>query len=237
MRAHAALVVRRRGDRSVLTTMRSAPPLTLRRTGTAGETARVHLVGTAAAPLGGDELRLDIDVGPDAALELRSTGAQIALPHASGGPSTVHIGLNLAGSAVLHQEPTVLARGSLVHNNASAQLTHDARLVWRDLVVLGRHGEEPGRMVQRWNVTRAGRPVLRTTTTLVDPLLYRSPAIIGGATVLGTALVVSPGLTTESRVIGHRAAVHALSGAALVTVLGEDAVEVEHALTELTPTG
>ena len=62
MKAHAALTVARRGSRSVITELRSAPPLTLRRTGIPGATAQVHVVGTAAGPLGGDSLRLDVSV-------------------------------------------------------------------------------------------------------------------------------------------------------------------------------
>ncbi|WP_371503596.1 urease accessory protein UreD [Allokutzneria sp. NRRL B-24872] len=208
--------------------MRSAPPLTLRRTGSRGSSAQVHVVGTAAGPLGGDSLRLDVSVLDGASLTLRSTGAQVALS----GSSTVHFGLSVDGSAVVQQEPTVLARGCFVHNHSVASLTADSRLVWQDMVVLGRHGEEPGRMVQHWDVRRAGRPVLRTTTSLVEPSLYRSPAIVGSASVLGTGLVVAPGLSV-SPYARDGAAVHALSGAALVTVLGVDAVEVSGLLASL----
>ncbi|WP_425549226.1 urease accessory protein UreD [Allokutzneria multivorans] len=208
--------------------MHSAPPLTLRRTGFSGPTAEVHVVGTAAGPLGGDSLRLDVSVVDGASLSLRSTGAQIALR----GSSTVHFGLSVDGSAVVRQEPTVLARGCLVHNHSVASLTADSRLVWQDIVVLGRHGEEPGKMVQHWDVQRAGRPVLRTTTSLLEPSLYRSPAVVGTASVLGTGLVVAPGLSV-SPFARDGAAVHALRGAALVTVLGVDAVSVGSVLDSL----
>ncbi|SDN65847.1 urease accessory protein UreD [Allokutzneria albata] len=229
MKAHATLTVARRGSRSVISELRSDPPLTLRRTGSPGATAQVHVVGTAAGPLGGDSLRLDVSVLSGASLELRSTGAQIALR----GTSSVHFGLRVDGEAVIRQEPTVLARGCLVHNHSVAELGSDARLLWQDLVVLGRHGEEPGKLVQRWDVTRGGRPVLRTTTTLVDPAMYRSPAVIGSASVLGTALVSAPGLAVRPSA-RPGAAVHALREAALVTVLGVDAVEVSTVLDELT---
>ncbi|GAA4008132.1 hypothetical protein GCM10022247_32920 [Allokutzneria multivorans] len=136
------------------------------------------------------------------------------------------------GSAVVRQEPTVLARGCLVHNHSVASLTADSRLVWQDIVVLGRHGEEPGKMVQHWDVQRAGRPVLRTTTSLLEPSLYRSPAVVGTASVLGTGLVVAPGLSV-SPFARDGAAVHALRGAALVTVLGVDAVSVGSVLDSL----
>ena len=40
----------------------------------------VHLVGGAAGPLGGDDLRLDIEVGPDAVLCVLTVAASVALP-------------------------------------------------------------------------------------------------------------------------------------------------------------
>jgi hypothetical protein len=53
--------------RSRVTVLRSDGPLALRET-----PLGVYLVGTAAGPLGGDDLALDIDVGPGACLMIRS---------------------------------------------------------------------------------------------------------------------------------------------------------------------
>ncbi len=53
-------------------------PGVLRRTGP----RRVHLVHAAGGPLGGDELGLDVEVGPGAAVAVRSAGATLVQPGA-----------------------------------------------------------------------------------------------------------------------------------------------------------
>ncbi|RZU48987.1 UreD urease accessory protein [Krasilnikovia cinnamomea] len=81
MRAAARIVAEADGRGGTrLSVLRGEPPLLLRRTGAAGGPATVHLVGGAAGPLGGDDLRLDVEVGPGAWLEVRSVAATLALP-------------------------------------------------------------------------------------------------------------------------------------------------------------
>ncbi|MCK2243298.1 MULTISPECIES: urease accessory protein UreD [unclassified Crossiella] len=237
MRADAALTVLAAPDgRSVVTVQRSRPPLTLRRIRAAGPGAEVCLVGSAAGPLGGDELTLTLAVGPGAALRLRSTSAQLVQPDLDGQAASVRMCATVGAGAVLTVglEPTVLAAGCLLHASTEVELAADATLCWRETTVLGRHAEPAGRAVQRWRVRRAGRPLLRNTTTLLDPAGYRSPALLGEARVLTTVLVAAPGLTPPERVLsGGRGAVHVLPEAALVSVLAADTVAAAAGLAEL----
>jgi urease accessory protein len=96
MRAHARLDVALRAGppgatHTTITRLRSDPPLVLRPTRPAGPeplprwgvdgpgTATVSLVAGAAGPVGGDQLRLDVEVGPGTALVLRSVAASLVL--------------------------------------------------------------------------------------------------------------------------------------------------------------
>src|SRR3954464_10591869 len=84
VRADAAIATRRAADgRTVLATLRSDPPLTLRQTGP----TQVHLVSTGAGPLGGDRLRLAVDVAPGTTLDVRSVAATLVLPGPAGAQS------------------------------------------------------------------------------------------------------------------------------------------------------
>ena len=51
----------------------------------------MHLVGGAAGPLGGDRLRLEIEVGAGALLDVRSVAASLALPGAGGAQSRLEV--------------------------------------------------------------------------------------------------------------------------------------------------
>ncbi|MBP2477328.1 urease accessory protein [Crossiella equi] len=235
MHAHATLTAQAAGDgRTVLTATRSQPPLTLRRVRAPGPGAEVCLVGSAAGPLGGDHLELAVTVGGGAALRLRSTSAQLVQPGRDGDPATTHTRASVEGHLAVALEPTVLVRGAVLHAATTLDLAPAASTHWQETTVLGRHGEVPGRARQHWRVTRGGRPLLCTTTSLLAEADYRSPALLGRASVLSTVLVVAPGLRPVART-RPGGAVHLLAeDAALVSVLAKDTVHAAHAVAELT---
>ncbi len=237
MRASAAIVAESCvvTGRTRCSTLRSDPPLTLRATG--DET--VHLVGSAAGPLGGDDLRLSVTVGAGGRLTVRSAAAAVALPGARGGSSSLAVDVAVGAGARLHwlPEPTILVRGCDHRAPARIDLAVGAELVWREVAVLGRHGETPGSLLQRLRVDEAGRPLARNDLA-VGPRWPGSlgPAGVGEARAVATALVVGPAAERlhrpetpsrspawETREV--RAAVLALrERAALVTVVAKDAL-------------
>ncbi|MFI6271578.1 hypothetical protein [Micromonospora zamorensis] len=73
MRALARLVAQADGrGGTVLVELHGETPLLLRQTPADGGVATVHLVGGAAGPLAGDDLRLEIEVGPGAAVRVHT---------------------------------------------------------------------------------------------------------------------------------------------------------------------
>lgn len=220
------------GGRPSLSTLRSEVPLVLRATGG----AEVHVVGGAAGPLGGDRLRLEIVVEAGAHLTVRTAAAAIVLPGAAGEASQYDIDARVADGASLHwlPEPTVAAGGCRHLATATVALAPTASLVWRDELVLGRHGETSGSLTSRTSVEVGGRPLLRQELA-VDPSspTWHSPAVVDRARAVGSTLVVDPRWTEEwaSVVLGPGAAVLPLDGpAALVSVVAPDAVELRRLL-------
>src|SRR5688500_13576061 len=148
-------VVADRG-RSRLAELSGEPPLLPRRTGprmgprtgsrTGAGPVQVHLVGGAAGPLGGDRLRLEIEVGAGAALCLRTVAASVALPGPDGAESRLDVVATVAAGGRLSwlPEPLIAAAGCRHVAAADVTVAEGGRLVWRDEVVCGRHGEEPG---------------------------------------------------------------------------------------------
>ncbi|WP_433520729.1 urease accessory protein UreD [Nocardia pseudovaccinii] len=104
----------------------------------------VHLIGTAATPLGGDELDIEIVVGAGARLVVRSVAATIALPSTRTPLSLAHWHFDVAGELDFDPEPTIVAGGAHHHAVTEVRLTPDARLRLRERVQIGRTGEEGG---------------------------------------------------------------------------------------------
>lgn len=206
--AAAALRVDAGPDGSpVLTTLRGQVPLVPRRTGDdpclAGRPGiTIHLVQAAAGPLAGDRLVLDLQVGRGARLTLRSAAATVALPSRADGPSRLLVRAAVGAGATLEYlpEPTVAATGCDHRMAAEVTLAPGSTLLWREELLLGRHGEMPGALATSLRVDlddptgsrgRPGaRPLLRHELALgPDAPGQAGPAVLGGARAVGTLLV------------------------------------------------
>ncbi len=187
----------------------------------------VYLVGGAGGPLGGDDLTVEIEVGSGARLTVRTVAASIALPGL--GPSSVRVRATVAGGGELRwlPEPVVAARGCVHHMEATVVLEADARLVWREELVLGRHGEPPGSVSSRTSVDVDGTPLLRHELALgPEHPAAGGPAVTAGARAVGSVLLAGPPWDgpPRSTVLGPTAVVLPLNGPGVqVTALAGDA--------------
>lgn len=227
-----AVLVAQAGDDGVtrLTRVRSEPPLMLRATAEG-----VYLVGGAGGPLGGDDIGLDIEVGPGAHLTVRTAAASVALPGPA--PSVVRVTARVAGGGGLRwlPEPTIVAHGCRHRMEAAVALDDGALLVWREEIVLGRHGETTGSVVCRFTVDAGGLPLLRHEIALgPDHPGAAGPAVAGSARAVGSVLLVHPAWETGGPSVathGPTAAVLRLAGPAVqVVALAGDAIALRRAL-------
>ncbi|MDT8911191.1 urease accessory protein UreD [Amycolatopsis sp. PS_44_ISF1] len=192
MKAHARVVAVFEDGRTILRELRSKAPLTLFPRRHTGRAAVVHLVSSATAPLGGDELLLEVRVGPGAALRLAGVAATLALPGLHGEPSTSTVDIEVAGGGSLEYrpEPTVVTARANHTAVLRAALAEQSYFHTREVLVLGRAGERPGRLTSTVAVTRGGLPVLRQTQSTGDAALDASLAVLAGRRVLATDLEV-----------------------------------------------
>ncbi|MDG4766522.1 urease accessory protein UreD [Solwaraspora sp. WMMD406] len=244
MRARARLVAEVDATgRTRLASLRGEPPLVLRRTGprTAGDgdsdagEVEVHLVGAAAGPLAGDDLRLDVEVGAGARLCLRTVAASLALPGAGGGRSVLEMVVRVAAGGALRwlPEPLIAAAGCDHVSRSVVELADGASLVWREELVCGRAGEPSGDARIDTVVRYAGQTLLRTDLA-VGPRAagWAGPAVLAGAKATGSMLVVRPewadGGAPTAAPLGPGAALLPLAGgpAVLVTATGPTAHQV-----------
>ncbi len=188
--ARAAIATEADGSgRTRVTRIRSDGPLALRVTAEA-----VYLVAAAAGPLGGDTFILDVEVGDNSALTVRSAGAMLVLPGRDGAASelVVRARIGAAGRLVFAPEPTVAVAGCRHRARTEITAAAGARLVWREQLVLGRYGESPGQVSSRRDVEMAGEPLLRDELRAGEPLVDRSCAMFGGAKAVGSTLLAGP---------------------------------------------
>ncbi|GAA3585990.1 urease accessory protein UreD [Amycolatopsis ultiminotia] len=225
MKAHARLVACLEGGRTVLRELRSMAPLTLFPRRHNGTGAVVHLVNSATSPLGGDELRLDVHVGPGARLRLSGVAATLALPGMHGEPSSCIVDVEVEDGASLEYlpEPTVVTARADHAAVLRATLAENSRFHTREVLVLGRAGERPGRLRSTVRVTRGGVPALHQTQTVGDPALDGALTVLAGHRVLATDLDFGgPARPAASGAWWSRTPLAA--GGTLTTALAADAV-------------
>lgn len=232
MLARARVVVECDGSgRTVVRELRSQAPLTLLpQRGTAAArspVATVHVVGSASTPLGGDDVTLEVEVGPGAELVLTGVAATLALPGQGGAVASrlvVRLQVGERAGVQYLPEPTIVTRRAEHHSELHAELGPGARLRCREVLVAGRSGEGSGRFHGLTSVREAGCPLLVQTQELGDAALHASAAHLAGRRVLGTELLV----WGDDPPVAHAGAWWSLTPLAqrgsLATAVGTDAV-------------
>jgi urease accessory protein len=229
--AAAAEVVAEAGrdGRTRLPVLRSQVPLVLRRT-----PQGVYLVGAGAGPLGGDQLSLRVTVRAGASLRLATVAASVALPGLDGGESRLEVTIDVEPGGCLEYlpEPVVIANGARHASDVRVTLAEGARLIARDELILGRHGERGGSYRGALRADYAGRPLLRQSLEAsgTDDAAG-GPAVLAGHRAAGTLLLVNQPAPPPGAADGI--AVMPLAGgpATLVTALAHDAVTLRRHLT------
>lgn len=226
MKARTSAVVLRDG---ALAELHCEPPLTLRRI-TAGDrhTCALCLVGSAAGPLDGDDLTLAIRVDANAQATLQATAATIAQGH-GGAASSLRCEIEVGAGGRLSADPgaLVVCDGSRIDVSVRVNLAADAGFDWREVVVLGRTGDaRTGIATIRWDIERAGRPVLRQS---VDTSAWPD-----APRVLANRFVTGPGIAARTVAASPRAVAQQVDAhSVLVTVLGASAAAVTRQLDAL----
>jgi urease accessory protein len=236
VKASARVEVVRRGGRDVVADLRSEPPLTVRRAGD-----RVLVVGSAAGPVGGDELALDVAVGPGATLTLGTVAATMAWPGPTGAPSSqsVHATVADGGHLAWVPEPLVLVARCRHHATTEVHLRGRAAASILEEVTLGRSGEEPGTLHASWRVTRDGRPLLHHAEHLgPDVPGWGSAVSVGRHRHLLAAVTVGTPAPQRAPVVSDDAAAAVLAiapDAWVLLAVGADRVAVQQACAGLLP--
>ncbi|MET0693093.1 MAG: urease accessory protein UreD [Propionibacteriaceae bacterium] len=147
---------------------------------------RIGLLATTALLLGGDEVDLEIDVGPGCTVELFDVAATVAYDGRGRGAAW-RSRVVVAEDARLRWsgEPLVVSDGAQVLRTLEVDLATGAVALLRETMALGRHGEQGGTVLNRTRVRRAGDDVMVEDQHLVAGS-RRRPGMLGRHRVIDT---------------------------------------------------
>jgi urease accessory protein len=181
-------------------------PLRVRCPGPAAPELEAVIVNTAGGVAGGDRLRLDVSVEPDAALVVTSAAAE-KVYRTHGPDASIAVTLQVAPGgrlAWLPQETILFDRAGL-RRTIDVELADGARFMLAEAIIFGRAemGERVvlGRLFDRWRIRRGGRLVYAETVRLDGAIAERlqERAVSNGGLAIAT-LVVAPG---DEAVVGR----------------------------------
>jgi urease accessory protein len=191
----------------------------------------VYLVGTAASPVGDDQISLQVRVERGARLTLRSVASTIAWASA-GSSLSIEVKIEEGGTLDWHLEPLVASRGCDFSQTACISLAPGSHLRWAEEIVLGRYGEGPGRLHLRLDVDVDERPLLRHGLD-VGPgsPCWDGPAVLGDGRAVGLVLTAGDGEGASGTASGDGWAAMPLDGpGALVQAVARDLYGLRQAL-------
>jgi urease accessory protein len=159
------------------------------------------LLRSQAGPLAGDRDRVEIVV-ESGTLDVEPVAATIALPGSARTVLELDIEVGDGARLVLEDAPLIVAEGADVVRATTIRLGVGATAVVRDLVVLGRAGEGPGRLE---SVLRVEGPdgVILHDALHVDPVTWAEDAFVALAPRhRAVGMVAVLGAERERRVSG-----------------------------------
>lgn len=154
--------------------------------------ATLWLVGSGAAPVGDDSIRVRVDVGPGVTAAVRSVAATVVYA-ARGAGTRWDTDIHVAAGASLdwRPEPVILteraghAATTTVHAASEADVTLD------EVLVLGRAGEATGTIRSTLAVRVDDAPVLLTSIDTSLPA-WSGPGGVHGAPVVANRIRLGP---------------------------------------------
>jgi urease accessory protein len=157
-----------------------------------GPVTRAALVPLQAGPLAGDHDAVRLRVGAGATLALEPIAATLALPGAGRTLLELDVEVGEGGRLVLDEPPLIVAEGADVVRTTRLRLAAGAVAAIRDIVILGRAGEGPGRLEATTRATLAGAALLHETLR-VDPATWAGDAYVAlapGHRAIGTVALL-----------------------------------------------
>ncbi|MFY9714814.1 MAG: urease accessory protein UreD [Microbacterium sp.] len=153
-----------------------------------GSRAHVAVAAAGMVLLGGDHVHVAVDVGAGCTLHIQDVGGTVAYPGAS---SSWNLDVNIGAGGTLLWDglPFVVADGADVERRSLLTLEPEARAVIRETLVLGRYGEQGGRLISALRADDDSGPILieqlEVDGSTPEPGVLGSNRVIDAVTAVG----------------------------------------------------
>ncbi|MGY6409469.1 MAG: urease accessory protein UreD [Alkalilacustris sp.] len=204
-----------------------------------GAVPEVVFLNTSGGLTGGDVLRWSLALGPGAAAVGASQTAERA--YAARGPAAeVEVALEVGTGGALDWLPqeTILYDRARLARRTRVEMAGDARLVWAEMLVLGRAamGERVAELAfrDRREIWRGGRLALLEPVRMDGAV--QGPALTGGARALASVVLMAPGAEDALAAVravlpeGVEAGASAWDGRVVVRVLAAEGLAMKRAV-------
>jgi len=219
--------------RTHLTRLWAEGAIGVRRTGD----SYVHLVGTAAGPIGADTIEIDISVSDGACLSVEGVAATIALPGATPGEGQLRQHVRLGERARLHLAlpALIVTQDAFVRSQVEVDASKTSQLVLLEQVSLGRFQEAGGAWSGRMLADFGGSPALRQSQNDASILHALGREGESGCGALVSRLELGPARWSPAEVGTHAGAINAVlaQGGRLLTAVGASLARAHRELNEL----
>ncbi|MCU1370025.1 MAG: urease accessory protein ureD 3 [Ilumatobacteraceae bacterium] len=196
--------------------------------------ATLWFVGSAATPVGEDDITVDLRVGPGVHAAVRSVAAMVVYA-ARGAGTSMTTRLHVAPGASLdwRPEPVIVTARARHRSLLLADVASGGALVADELVVLGRSDEVAGAFTATTDLRIDGQPVSLTSFDTALPG-WSGPGGTDAAKVVGTRVLVGAG-PEGGRAEAGAVALCPEGGGALATALAPDPDQVRASLDRILP--
>lgn len=169
---------------------------------TNGSHIRLALVGIHMPLLGGDSVKIDIQVGQDVTLEIIEPSGMVAYD-ADGQYSSWDLNAQVeeGGKLIWHGKEFIASNGSNAHRRTTIDLEADAQALIKETLVLGRSGESEAQLNTRTTAFLDGEELLVENLALTSSM-RGLPGIIGSSKVVSTVFAL--GIRPNDEVSGAK---------------------------------
>ena len=191
--------------------------------------AVLWIVGSAATPVGEDDITIDLRVGAGVHATVRSVAATIVYAGRGAGTRlTTRLRVAEGASLRWQPEPVIVTERALHRSVLEADVAAGGSLVVDEVVVFGRSGEGAGRFASSTDLRRDGAPISLTSFDTATPG-WSGPGGTGGARAVGTRLALGPvsmlgddSAEPAGPVDARTVVLHPEAGGAIATTLAAD---------------